>query len=144
MNDHGDPGPAAADAALIEVHAEKLNVTTREVVTGRVRVVTETQNIDHVVRQELAGSRAEVVRVPIDRTLAADEAPPQVRTEGSITIVPVFEEILVIEKRLLLREELHITQHETTENVEIPVTLRRQQAIVDRPFDQDDDPQPTE
>ena len=60
-----------------------------------------------------------------------DEA-PETRTEGGVTIVPVLEEVLFVEKRLVLKEELHIRRQATTETVEVPVTLRRQRAIVER------------
>jgi stress response protein YsnF len=42
------------------------------------------------------------------------------------------EEILVVEKRLVLREEIHIRQTATTETVEVPVILRKQEAVIDR------------
>ena len=54
------------------------------------------------------------------------------RTEGDITIVPVVEEVLVVEKRLMLKEELHIRTRTETTTIEQPVTLRRQRATVDR------------
>jgi hypothetical protein len=49
-----------------------------------------------------------------------------------VTIVPVLEEVLFVEKRLVLKEELHIRRQATTETVEVPVTLRKQRAIVER------------
>jgi stress response protein YsnF len=57
---------------------------------------------------------------------------PAVRTEGDVTIVPVLEEVLFVEKRLVLKEELHIRRTATTETVEVPVTLRRQRAVIER------------
>jgi stress response protein YsnF len=60
-----------------------------------------------------------------------DAAPP-IRTEGDVTIIPVVEEILVVEKRLMLREEIHVRQTATTQSVEVPVTLRKQEAVIDR------------
>jgi stress response protein YsnF len=36
------------------------------------------------------------------------ETAPEIRTEGDVTILPVVEEVLVVEKRLVLKEELHI------------------------------------
>ena len=47
-------------------------------------------------------------------------------------IIPIFEEVVVVEKRLVLKEELHISQQVTTETVEVPVELRRQQASIER------------
>ena len=46
--------------------------------------------------------------------------------------MPVLEEILVVEKRLILREELHIEQEVSQETVELPVSLRKQRAVVER------------
>lgn len=42
----------------------------------------------------------------------------------------------MVEKRLMLREEIHVRQNATTQSVELPVTLRRQRATVER----DDNP----
>jgi uncharacterized protein (TIGR02271 family) len=116
----------------IALAEEQLKVSVKEVVTGRVRVSTSTETIEEVVRQELQATSVEVVRKPVNRTLDPGEAPPGPRMEGDVTIIPIFEEVLIVEKRLLLKEELHITQHATTETVEVPVELRRQQASIER------------
>lgn len=122
----------AIDAIALPLAEEQVDITTREVVTGRVRISTTTDTIDEVVRQELQGTRGEVARIPVGRILGPEETAPSPRTEGSTTIVPIFEEILVIEKRLLLKEELHIEQHTTRENVEIPISVRKQRAVIER------------
>jgi stress response protein YsnF len=67
--------------------------------------------------------------VPIDRVV---DVAPAVRTENDVTIVPVVEEVLVVEKRLVLKEELHIRRKAETKPVEVPVTLRKQRAVVER------------
>jgi stress response protein YsnF len=54
------------------------------------------------------------------------------RVEGDTTIIPVVEEIVVVEKRLVLVEEVRIRQITTSEDVTVPVTLRRQTATVER------------
>ena len=64
--------------------------------------------------------------------LEADEPPPRIREEGSVTIIPVFEEILIVEKRLVLLEEVHVRNTARGETVEIPVMLRKQHALVER------------
>jgi stress response protein YsnF len=60
------------------------------------------------------------------------ESAPEIRTEGDVTIVPVLEEVVVVEKRLVLKEELHIRRSVKTETVEVPITLRKQRAVVER------------
>lgn len=108
---------------------EVLTIGKRQVVTGRVRVRAETEIVETMARAELEGETVEVTRVPCDRYV--DETPP-VRTEGEVTILPVVEEVLVVETRLLLKEEIHLRRTKTREAVEIPVTLRRQHAVVER------------
>jgi hypothetical protein len=46
--------------------------------------------------------------------------------------VPVVEENLVVEKRLVLKEELHIRRSITRRAFEVPVQLRKQRAVIQR------------
>jgi stress response protein YsnF len=55
-----------------------------------------------------------------------------IRTEGGVTIIPVLEEVLVVEKRLVLKREIRISKRSTSETVKIPVSLRKQRADVER------------
>lgn len=116
---------------------EQLEVSVHEEITGRVRVSTTTETFEEVVRQDLRGIRADVVRIPIDRVLNSGETPPEPRTEGDVMIIPIFEEVVVAEKRLVLKEELRITQTTSLERIEVPVELRRQRVSIERlPTDQ--------
>jgi len=117
---------------LVPVVEEGFQVTTRERSPVRVRVHTVTETVEDLVRQELHGQRVEVERVPIDRMIEPGAAAPKTRTEGNVTILPILEEVLVVEKRLLLKEEVRITRHETKEVTETPVTVRKQRAVVER------------
>jgi uncharacterized protein (TIGR02271 family) len=119
----------ASSEQTLALAEEVLKVGKRQVVTGRVRVRTETETVETMARAELEGETVEVTRVPCERYV--DEAPP-VRTEGEVTILPVVEEVLVVETRLLLKEEIHLRRTKTRETVEIPATLRRQRAVVER------------
>jgi len=49
-----------------------------------------------------------------------------------VTIVPVLEEVLIIEKRLVLKEEVHISKRTVTEEAEVTVPVRKQRAIINR------------
>jgi stress response protein YsnF len=44
----------------------------------------------------------------------------------------VLEEVLVVEKRLVLKREIRIRMRPTSDTIEIPVKLRKQQAKVER------------
>ena len=119
----------AADEPRLELVEESLTVDTEPVVTGRVRVSTDTEFTAAVARASLSGERVEVTREAIGRQVSDV---PQTRVEGDVTIIPVLEEIVVVEKRLMLVEEIRIRKIATTEEVEIPVTLRKQRATVER------------
>lgn len=118
-------------SVVLPLTAEVAQVAKRDVVTGRVRVSTRTDHVEELVRQELARTDVEVTRVPVDKMLEPGQAPPGVREEGAVTIVPLVEEVLFVEKRLVLREEIHIARRTATEFVETPVTVRRQRAEIE-------------
>lgn len=111
-------------AGVEEAHVEK-----RAVLKGRVRVETSVEVVEERVSAMLKGEVIDIVRVPVGTTVTAV---PEIRTEGDLTIVPVVEEVLVVEKRLVLREELHIRRTATTEEVDQTVALRRQSVSVTR------------
>jgi len=114
---------------VIPLVEEELRIDKRSVVTGKVRVRTVVDTVEEMARATLEGRQVEVVRVPIDREI---DVAPAVRTEGDVVIVPVVEEVLVVEKRLVLKEELRLQPRKTQETVEVPVTLRKQRAVVER------------
>lgn len=118
--------------AVIELVEETARVEKRLVETGRVRVSTRTETTEQVLRETLRADAVGVTRVPIDRVIAEGETPPQVRDEDGVTIIPVLEEVLVVEKRLVLKEEVHIRRTTSGEDVEVPIALRRQSAVVER------------
>ncbi len=122
----------AGETVVIPVVEETARIEKRAIETGRVRVSTHTDTVEQVLRETLRGDMVGVTRVPINRTIGEGEVAPQVRDEGGVTIIPVLEEVLVVEKRLVLKEEVHIRRTTSCENVEVPVTLRRQRAVVER------------
>lgn len=114
---------------LIEVVAERAVVAVRRLDRGGVRVSTRTATVTEEVRQDVADHSVEVERVPVGRFVEAAEGP---RTEGDLTILPVYEERLIVEKRLYLVEEVHLRRRVTAREAVVPVELRRQAAEVTR------------
>ena len=130
-----DAQPAPEDQQTILLHEETLSVARRTVETSTVHVATVTRHLDRVVDEDLARERVDVERVPIGRYV---ESAPPVREEGDLTILSVVEE--VFERRLLLREEVHIRRIRTTERHRETVTLRKQEAVITRtPVDRQPD-----
>src|SRR5215212_4511974 len=128
------------DEQVIPLVEETVRVDKRQTVLGKVRVRTEVDSVEQVVRDTLTDDTVEVTRIPINQRV---EHVPEIRTENGVTIVPILEERLVVEKQLFLKEELHIRRDVKTETVEVPVTLRSERAIVER-FDASGQPLPEE
>ena len=124
-----DQRDSQEDAATLRLVEEEVDVSKRKLVTGRIDVRTVTDTVDEIVKATVQGQTVDVTRVLVNRTV---ETAPAVRTEGDLTIIPVVEEVLVIEKRLLLKEEVHIRRTTRDEEIETTVPLRRQRAIVER------------
>lgn len=118
-----------AETCAIPVVEETLRLDKRVVETGRVRVSLSTDEVQEVLRETLRTRRAEIERRAVGQVVTEV---PQVRQEGDVVIIPVVEEVLVVEKRLVLREEIRLHLIETAEDVEHPATRRVQTATVQR------------
>jgi uncharacterized protein (TIGR02271 family) len=124
------------NAQIIPLVEETVRFDKRETISGKVRVRTEVDAIEQVVRETLTDETVAVTRVPANQRI---EQVPKIRTENGVTILPVIEERLVLEKQLFLKEELHIRRNVNSETVEVPVTVRSERAIVER-FDANGQP----
>lgn len=118
-----------SEQQIVPVLSEELNIRRRKRETGTVRVGTETTEHQETVSMPLTRDRAHVRRVIIDKQV--DRVPP-IRREGDTIILPVVEEVAVVEKRLILKEELHVSRSRTTEQHEQTVTLREEHPAVER------------
>ena len=104
-------------------------VSKRKTITGAVRVRTVVREDEEVVDEPLRAEEVEVERVPVARWV---EAPVPVRQEGDTTIITLCEEVVVVEKRLRATEEVRITKRRATRRASERVTLRREEAVVER------------
>jgi uncharacterized protein (TIGR02271 family) len=118
---------AAGEEAVIPVVEEKISVSKRERETGRVVVHVTPHLRDEAVDMPLAEEHVSVERVPVNEFVSG---PVSVRQEGDVTVVPVLEEVLVVEKRLMLREEVRLTRHRQTRRHVEHVTLRTEEARI--------------
>ena len=119
----------AEEVAAIPLVEERLSVAKRQVESGRVRVHVTVEEREETVTEELMSDDLHIERVP--RNVRLTEV-PRVRLEGNTTIVPVVEEVVVVEKALVLVEEIHISRRPVAEQAQIPVTLRTERATVER------------
>ena len=109
--------------------AEELEVRKEAVETGRLRVSKQTRTREAFVDESLVSEQAEVETIPIGRQIFEM---PAVRQEGDTIIIPIVEEVLHTERRLILKEEVKITKRRKTEQFHDLVTLRYQEAEIKR------------
>jgi uncharacterized protein (TIGR02271 family) len=82
-----------------------------------------------VVDEPLFHDEVEVEHISVNRPV---EGPISVRYEDDTIIVPIMEEVLVVQKQLILKEEIHIRKRRIETHQPQQVTLRREEAHIDR------------
>ena len=122
------PGRPAGEAVVPAVE-ETAVVRKERVVTETVRLRKRVHEEEEVLDVPVQTEAIEVERVPVGRWI---EAPAEVRHEGDTAVYPVVEEVLVVEKRLRLVEEVRVTRRRTTRRVQERVGLRREEVVVER------------
>ena len=130
-------GPGAPRRALVvPVVVEELEVQKRVVETGKVRITKVVHERETTVDEPLWHDTVAITRVPIQRVV---EGPVPVREENGTTIISVVEEVLVVAKRWMLREEIHIRQQRIETHQPQRITLRSEDVQVERVPHADED-----
>ena len=119
----------ATQSPAFPLHAEELSVSRQQIAGDTVQVSIVTREGEGVVDKMLNHERVEIDRLPLGRPV--DEIPP-VRQEGETTILPVVEEIIVVRRRLILKEEVRIKRLHVSERHQEAVVLRKQEAVITR------------
>jgi len=124
-----EPSAQVSRTEVLSVVEEQLRIEKRTVEGEGVRVRVLTEEAQAPANTILRVERIEVEHVPIGRVV--ERAPP-VREEDGVTIIPVMEEVVVTETRLVLKEELHVRRVVEMREHQQTVLLRRQRAEVER------------
>ena len=113
----------------VPIVEEQVTVGKREVETGRVRVHTvvdeEKLNLTELLERDVV----EIERVPVGKEVAQAPLPFE---EGDVLVIPVIEERLIVEKRLVVVEEVRVRRRQERAPANIPVTRRVMHAEIER------------
>lgn len=112
-----------------EILAEALDIQKRIKLTGVVRLEKTVRNSDAVGDEILTSNSITVERRAVNKYL--DEA-VTIRQEGNTTIIPVMEEIVIVSKQLVLKEEIRITNHRQQSLHHETIPLRAEEVQVTR------------
>jgi len=125
-----DDSLLTGDERTIELREEQLVVHRDLRDLGEVVISTEVEEVPGRVEVDAASEEVEIEHVPVGRFVSERVAPWE---EGDALIVPVYEEQVVVTKRLLLREHIRIRRIATTQHQVFEDTLRRDRLVVDAP-----------
>ena len=121
--------PPADETRVIPVVEDILDIRRHRVETGKVRITKVVHEREEEVMTPRVREEITIERVTLNRL---GDAPVAMRQEGDTLIIPVVEEVVVMEKRLMVREELRITTRRIEEQAAQRVMLRREEVVVER------------
>ena len=133
--------PNGQESLKVPVVREEVQVEKQVVDTGRgVRIHKTVAEHPCHIDERLLRDDVEVSHVPVDRIVPLDAA-PATRYEGDTLVVPILEEVLVVERRVRIKEEVRITRTRREEHHAETVMLKSEQVSVER-FDEAGDRPP--
>lgn len=112
----------------LNVFEEQAQVDKKVIEKGTVRIVKKVNTEDETINVDLKTEEIKVERITVNKYV---DAPPSVRYEGNTTIIPVIKEVAVVEKKLLLVEEIYITKTINITGEEKIIPLRKEEIIVE-------------
>lgn len=118
-----------AESIVIPVMQEELHLAKRVVEKSKLRVHKKVNEREVIVDEPLIEDRIQVERIPINRLI---NKPVGSRVEGDTTVIPVLKEVLVVQKRLMLVEEVRLTRRQIEVRRPQPVTLRSEEVEIER------------
>lgn len=124
-----DRTPDKTGETVIPLLAEEVAVSKQIVETGRVQVARVTHEREQLIDELLAHETVEIDRTRIGRQI---DAMPAVREEGDTIVILLVAEVLVIERRLFLKEEVRVRRVRSTERHQESVALRHHEVVATR------------
>jgi stress response protein YsnF len=129
------PSPSAP--GTIPVVEEQAMVSTELVDIAKVRLSKTVETAIQKVDVDTSEEQVFVKRVP--KNIIVETIPDGVRYEGDVMIIPVLKEVAVVEKKIMLVEEIHVTRQTTQHSKTVEVPVRKEKVEVERiPLRKDD------
>ncbi len=123
--------PERDPPAVIPVTQEEVHVDKQRVESGAVRLRKTVRERVETIDEPMLHDEVDIEHVAINRVVDAP-APP--REEGDVLVVPVYEEVVTVQRQWVLREEIRLRRREVQTRHREAVTLREEQLQVERRF----------
>jgi uncharacterized protein (TIGR02271 family) len=118
-------------AGTVELREERLVAHKETQELGEVQVHTEVDETPGRLEVDAYREEVTVEHEPVGEVVTERVEPW--RDDDGAFVIPVYEERLVVVKRLVLRERIHVRRVGTTERQLFEDTLRRERLVVDDP-----------
>lgn len=119
-----------SETTRLSVLKEYLQVGKQVVETGRVRVSKTVHESTEIVDLPLLREEYDIERIPVNAYVS--QAPEALRYEGDTLVIPVLQEVVVTETRLLLVEEIRLTKRQIESRLHEEIPLRREEVVIER------------
>lgn len=122
---------SAADTKItVPILEEEIKVTKKVIDTGIVNISKTIIESTEYLDIPLSSEQIIVDRIPKNEIV--DTMPAASRYEGDVMIIPVLKEVAVIEKRIMLVEEIHVKKIKTEKTETQEVTVRKEEVNITR------------
>lgn len=115
--------------AVFQVIQEEAVVEKRVVETGKVIISKKISEHEEIVDIPLFQEKVDVERIPINQIV---QERPAVRQDGEVMIIPVVQEQVFYQKRLVLIEELHVRKQVVQTHQPQKITLIKEDVEIKR------------
>jgi uncharacterized protein (TIGR02271 family) len=119
-----------AKPMIVPVIEEQIHVQKRLVDQGGYRISKKVSIRHETVDEPLQSLSVQIERHAVGRLLPSMDV-PVARQQGDTLIISVVEEVLVTEKRLMLKEEIHIRHTEATIHKPVHFALRSEDILIE-------------
>ncbi|WP_338768135.1 YsnF/AvaK domain-containing protein [Bernardetia sp. ABR2-2B] len=118
------------EEVIIPVMEEKIHIEKEIIESGKVQIIKKVDEQKSKVEVPINHTEVQVERKAINKYV--EQNPAAIRQEGDTTIVSVLKEVVVVQKKTLLVEEIHITKTQKQEIHTEDVTLKSEKVSVER------------
>ena len=125
-----DETPETNKSFSIPIIEEEAKVEKKVVEKGKVKIHKTVKEETESLNLPAINEEVHIERIPLNKIV--EKAPEAVRYEGDTMIIPVLKEIAVIEKKILLVEEIRVTKTAIHSEQKEEVTLRKEEINIER------------
>ena len=118
------------ESRRLELREERLEARTSVEEAGRIGIGKEVETVPRRLDAESFHEEAIVEHVPVGRVV---EQRQPARDEAGTYVIPIYEEQLVLVKRLVLKEEIRVRRQRVTERHRYDETVERERLVIDDP-----------